>query len=136
MTLRNSMEMLSFCLQWSMFKVLPILFDVDDDDSKLAQVKQFAMEISTFITRFKITENQLDKIKWYDPTMVAAALSATTWEELRRPAKQEEPNELEEQYCEEDIEDAKSNMPCDTWGMLACTSSCPQYEECQLVIKR
>lgn len=29
------------------------------------------------------------------------------------------------------VDDISSNMPCDTYGMCACSSSCPQYFSCQ-----
>ena len=29
------------------------------------------------------------------------------------------------------IDDAEMNMPCDTYGMCACSSSCPRYYQCQ-----
>lgn len=31
-----------------------------------------------------------------------------------------------------DSYEASQNMPCDTYGMAACTENCPRYVECQL----
>ena len=32
---------------------------------------------------------------------------------------------------EDDTSEAMQNMPCDTYGMLACGSTCPIYHECE-----
>ena len=41
-----------------------------------------------------------------------------------------ENEELDEDFEEFDINDYTDNMPCDTYGMGACSSSCPNYFKC------
>ena len=41
---------------------------------------------------------------------------------------EDEDYEEEDDYGEGDY---SGNMPCDTYGPLACSSSCPQYYQCQ-----
>lgn len=37
---------------------------------------------------------------------------------------------IDEEY--EDVDEESGNMPCDTYGMLACSHSCPNYYKCQV----
>ena len=120
MTGHNSLEMLCYCLNQAVCAEASILFEVNDNDAALYQAKQFANEINNFINSFHLTENQLDKVYWYDAALVNLVLGVEIWDDLKN---------LRNVQLEEDFDDALSNRPCDNYGMLACSSSCPDWNK-------
>ena len=124
-------EAICYCLDQVLTSYVSINRTVDDPASALNQAKELANEVKVLAK--DVYPELLKALNWYSATQIDAVISATSFADCFLVDLDELGIEALEYVDDEDDDDSwygNGNMPCDTYGMEACTSSCPNWFDC------
>lgn len=124
---------LGYALEQAYSSWISILYrkEITSDDMWFMQCQILATEITDIIRVSGLDTVTLPHTFYYNPPLLFAFTHFKTAAEVVEFMKDYR-KDLEEAQLIEDFEDAASNCPCDTWGMLACSPRCKHFYQCNV----
>lgn len=124
-------DALCYSLDQVLTSYVSINITVDGPASALKQAKELANEVKVLAK--DVYPELLKALNWYSALQIDAVISANDFADCFLVDLDELGIEALECVADEDDDDSwygNGNMPCDTYGMEACSSSCPNWFDC------